>query len=56
MFRLAIGSIPALGSSRNIIYGLASKLIAVHNFHLFPPERFSASLSLYYSISNLLKI
>jgi len=50
---LAPGSIPAEGSSSNMICGFPKIAMETCNFLLFPPESCSAGLSRYFSILNL---
>jgi hypothetical protein len=45
--RLEIGSTPDEGSSKNIIFGLASIAILTHNFLLLPPLKFPAFTLIY---------
>lgn len=49
---LAPGSIPVLGSSKNITFGFPIILIATYNFLLFPPDKLHESTCLYLSKSN----
>ena len=50
---LASGSIPVLGSSRNITGGFPSIAIATDNLRLLPPDRSLLNISEYLSRSNL---
>lgn len=43
--RLAYGSIPLEGSSKNIILGLPNVAIAVESFRLLPPESYEDKTS-----------
>jgi hypothetical protein len=47
MNRLAFGSIPVEGSSKNIILGFPIMAIATDNFRLFPPDKVPESLFSY---------